>query len=415
MIDHDARPGPLHRCQICGSEDLRLIIDLGHQPPCDALLTAEQLNQPEMTYPLRLNQCNACSLAQLDYVVPASVVYPASYPYRAGISWPVVAAHKQMARELIDRFGKGCVIDIGCNDGTLLAQFKELGCAVAGVEPTDIADVSNRLGVPTFKQFFSERLVCDLGWDSMADIITMTNVFAHMGDLGEVMRGVSALLARDGVLVIENHYLLDILERNQFDSIYHEHVRTYTLKSLVNLFGQYGMEVFDVERVPRYGGNIRAFVAWRDVRPVARSVGDLLDREKFEGLDKPNAWAHFRARVMGGRDMFMSFGMMRGRISGCSAPGRASTLLNFYGVTPEMLPWTGEIDGSLKIGKFIPGCHIPIVSNRRILEEQPEYLVLLAWHYADEIETRLRKEGVRSKLIVPLPMFSVRPFMEQAA
>lgn len=402
MIDHDARPGPLTRCQICGSSHLRQIIDLGHQPPCDSLLTAAQLNEPEMTYPLRLNQCEECTLAQLDYVVPADKVYPASYPYRAGISWPVVAAHKAMAAELVSRFGAGpCVVDIGSNDGTLLSQFQAFGCGVVGVEPTDIADVAKANQVPTMKTFFGEKVAREIG---KAHIVTMTNVFAHMADLGEVMRGVSALLRRDGVLVIENHYLLDILDGNQFDTIYHEHVRTYTLKSLMCLFEQYGMEVFDVERVPRYGGNIRVFVGWTGLRPVSAHVGELLAVEESRGLGLADVWERFRSGVYAARDSLVSF-LHRNAAVGCSAPGRASTLLNFCGIKPDALPWTGELDGSLKLGKFMPGCHVPIVSNRRLIDEQPEYVVLLAWHYAAEVAERLRREGVRSKLIVPLPVF----------
>ncbi len=164
------------------------------------------------------------------------------------------------------------------------------------------------------------------------------------------------------------------------------------------------MEVFDVDRVPRYGGNIRAYIARRGVRPIARSVPYLLDFERAVGLETAAAWAKFRARVFNERNRFMEF-TRNHEVIGCSAPGRASTLLNFYGVDQAIMPWTGEIEGSLKIGKYIPGCHIPIVSNRRIVAEQPEYLVLLAWHYGEEIETRLRKEGVRSQLIMPLPTF----------
>lgn len=406
MIDHDAKPGPLTRCQVCGSEHLRQIIDLGHQPPCDALLTAAQLDEPELTYPLRLNQCEECSLAQLDYVVPAEKIYPADYPYRAGISWPVVAAHKAMASNLVERFGIGLCVDIGCNDGTLLAQFSALGCRVRGVEPTDVATFAPFVA-RTVQAFFSEQVAKDIRLeDGPANIITMTNVFAHMADLGEVMRGVRALMAHDGVLVIENHYLLDILDGNQFDSIYHEHVRTYTLRSLMNLFAQYGMDVFDVERVTRYGGNIRAFVARSGTRRTEASVGQLLELEEWRGVSSGAAWEAFRSRIFAERGKFIdALHRHRGDVAACSAPGRASTLLNFYGVTPDLLPWTGELDGSLKLGKFIPGCHILIVSNRRIVDEQPPYLVLLAWHYATEVATRLRKEGVRSELLIPLPSF----------
>lgn len=401
MIDHDVKPGPLHHCQVCGSEDLRQIIDLGHQPLCDALLTSDQLNAPELTYPLRLNQCANCSLAQLDYVVSGRDVYPASYPYRAGISWPVVEAHKAMATEIVDRFGRGFVVDIGSNDGTLLKQFQRLGCDVVGVEPTGIAGIAARDGVPTVRAFFSEATACYIA--AKAHIITLTNVFAHMADLGEVMRGICTLLDEDGVLVIENHYLLDILQTNQFDSIYHEHVRTYTLRSLIVLFAQYGMQVFEARRVSRYGGNIRVHVCWDGNRPIDASVGDMLATESAAGTYQ-SGWHSFARRVKDQRDAFRAF-VRKHKAVGCSAPGRASTLLNYYGADAETLAWTGEIDGSLKIGQFLPGCHIPVVSNKRLVDEQPEHVVLLAWHYADEIAARLRREGVRSKLYAPLPTY----------
>lgn len=412
IIDHDAKPGALDRCQICGSGNLELVIDLGHQPPCDAYLTAAQLREPEQTYPLRLMQCQECTLAQLDYVVPAEKLYPAEYPYRAGISWPVVAAHKEMAAQLVDRFGIGLCVDIGSNDGTLLAQLKTLGCKVVGVEPTDIAEIAVRDNdVPTVKRFFGEEVGALIAKDcGKAHLITMTHVFAHIADLGEAMRGICALLAKDGVLVIENHYLLDVLERNQFDTIYHEHVRNYTLQSLVRLFEQYGMEVFDVERVARYGGNIRVFVSWAgERRPAAASVGKLLKVEA--GSWTVASWAGWRDRIQWERQRFVEalhrVRVMEGIVAGCSAPGRASTLLNYYGVKPDLLQYTGELQDSLKLGKFIPGCHIPIVENRRLLKDQPNCVVLLAWHYADEIIKRLRVEGLKSSLIVPLPKFRV--------
>jgi hypothetical protein len=406
-VDHDAKPGPLTRCQICGSSHLRLIIDLGHQPPCDSLLTAEQLCEPEVTYPLRFMQCEECTLAQLDYVVPAEKVYPASYPYKAGISWPVVAAHQQMASALLARFGKGFVVDVGSNDGTLLKQFQALGCEVQGVEPTDVADFAIADGVPTIKAPFNEAVARHRMGQVKADLITFTNVFAHMGDLGEVMRGVQALLAPKGVLVVENHYLLDVLERNQFDTIYHEHIRTYSLKSIETLFHQYGMEVFDVDRVPRYGGNIRVYAARLGSHRVTANVCKVLAIERERGLGSAREWTKFRMSVYEARDEFMSWLHSVGGVSiaGCSAPGRASTLLNFYGVTPDLLPYTGELADSLKLGKYLPGCHIPVVPNARIINEEPAQVVLLAWHYGAEVAARLRKEGVRSKLMTPLPYF----------
>lgn len=224
------------------------------------------------------------------------------------------------------------------------------------------------------------------------------------------------MLADDGVLVIENHYLLDILEKNQFDSIYHEHIRTYTLQSLIMLFDFYDLQLFDVERVARYGGNIRAYVGRPGKHKYSANVRTLLSREEDAGLYGWQSWDKFLDRVLWARHHFQVF--MKDNptgVKGCSAPGRASTLLNWYGADWEWMGWTGEIDGSLKIGKRLPGSHIPVVANRHIIETQPEYLVLLAWHYGTEIEARLRKEGVKSKLILPLPEFTIRDQIGMAA
>ena len=416
MIDQDVKPGRLDRCQITGSSELNLVIDLGHQPPCDSLLTAEMLNQPEKTYPLRLMHCPESGLAQLDYVVDGSEIYYPDYPYRSGISRPLEVYQRAFADGIVKRFaisaGALCV-DIGSNDGTLLTGFKRHGCRALGVEPTNIARIArSENDIETIQQFFTEALAHDIVRDyGRAQVITMTNVFAHMASLGEVMRGLVQLLDGDGVFVTESHYLLDVLEKNQFDTVYHEHIRTYSLKSLLRLFSDYGMEVFDVERAERYGGNIRAYVARKGLYPVSAAVGELRELEDRVGLHTQEAWNQFRRRVLDNRDRFMEFmyqARRQGRsLIGNSCPGRASTLLNYYGVTPDLMPYIGELPTSLKLGLYLPGKHIPVVKNTRIVEEQPDYLVLLSWHYMEPIVQRLRSEGVKSRLVTPLPEFKM--------
>jgi hypothetical protein len=416
MIDHDALPGKLDRCQITGSSNLFPVIDLGHQPPCDSLLTRDMLDQPEKTYPLRLMLCPESGLAQLDYVVDGSEIYYPNYPYRSGISWPLAVYQRAFADRIVERFAVApemLCVDIGSNDGTLLTGFKRHGCRTLGVEPTNIAQIArDENGIETIQQFFTESLARDIARDyGRAQIITMTNVFAHMAPLGDVMRGLVELLDRTGVFITESHYLLDVLEKDQFDTIYHEHIRTYSLKSLVVLFAYYGLEVFDVERGERYGGNIRAYVARKGQYPVAQAVGELLELEDRVGLHTQPVWERFRARVHENRDKFMEFvyktHRQGQRLAGNSCPGRAATLLNFYGVTPDLMPYIGELPTSLKLGLYVPGKHIPVVNNRRIIEEQPDYLVLLAWHYTEPIVQRLRAEGVNSKLVTALPEFAI--------
>jgi hypothetical protein len=404
-VDHDVPVGYLKRCQITGSEDLHEIIDLGFQPPCDALL--ETKDQPENKYSLRLMLCPESGLAQLDYVVDGREIYPPSYPYRSGISKPLADYQRAFADGVVERFGKGLVVDIGSNDGTLLTGFKRLGCPVLGVEPTDVAKIAREENsIETLQAFFTEDLARQIG---KAHVITTTNVFAHMAGLGEVMRGICALLDRDGVFITESHYLLDVLQKNQFDTIYHEHIRTYSLKSLVALFKQYGMEVFDVQRAERYGGNIRAYVGWKGVHPVDRRVGDLLHLEYAQALDMPERWVSFREAVGKVRESFQSFLYSCKRqgksVAGVSAPGRSAVLLNYCGVDSDLLPYLGELHNSLKLGKYQPGCRIPIVNNERIVREQPDAVVLMAWHYEQPIVERLRREGYRGEIYAPLPDF----------
>lgn len=416
MINHDVAPGTLDRCQITGSRNLHLIMDLGHQPPCDSLVTEEMLGQPEATYPLRLFHCPESGLAQLDFVIDGSIVYFPEYPYRSGISKPLEEYQRAFADGIIGKFGlskEAFCVDIGSNDGTLLTGFKRRGLRTLGVEPTNIAKIAaEENDIETVQTFFTEAVAKEIARDyGRANVITMTNVFAHMAPLGDVMRGVRALLDPDGVFVTESHYLLDILERDQFDTIYHEHIRTYSLKSLVTLFPYYGMEVFAVQRAHRYGGNIRAYVAREGVHPIEPSVKELLDLENRMGLHEPRTWVDFRRRVYANRDRFMEFIYRTHRegasLAGYSCPGRASPLLNYYGVAKDLLPYIGELPNSLKLGKYLPGKHIPIVSNRRLFEEQPDYVLVLAWHYTEAIVKRVREEGLKSKLVVALPEFAV--------
>lgn len=415
-IDHDLAPGKVERCQICGGRELFEAIDLGHQPPCDSLLTEEQLRQPETTYPLRLLICPECGLGLLDFVVDGSSIYYPDYPYRSGISKPLADYQRSFADRVVDRFGLGAAdlcVDIGSNDGTLLTGFRRRGLRTLGVEPTNIALIARQEnGIETIQSFFTEAVAQQIvGQAGAARLATMTNVFAHMAPLGEVMRGLSRLLAPRGIFVTESQYLLDVLEKNQFDGVYHEHVRTYSLSSLVALFPQYDMEVFDVERGSRYGGNIRAYAARRGDYPIAAAVGELLARESEIGLCDPAAWADFRVRVGRERDRFVGFAHeVRGRgqsLVANSCPGRSSTLLNYYGIDRHLLPYICELPTSLKLGKYVPGKHIPIVDNARLFADRPDYVVLLAWHYADYMVGTLRQRGLQSRFLVPLPEFAV--------
>jgi SAM-dependent methyltransferase len=410
-IDHNVQPGPLRRCQVCGSGNLELVLDVGHQPLCDSLLTKEQLDAPETFYPLRLLRCPDCTLAQLDYVVDGSTVYHPDYPYRTGVTKELVEYQLAMAAALAQRYGIGAadlVVDIGSNDGTLLKGFKRRGARVVGVEPTQIGKLAQQDGIETCISFFDEEVARRIvEGHGNASLIVTSNTFAHMANLGDVVRGIRLLLKDDGVLVVENHYLVDVLEKLQYDTIYHEHIRTYSLASLVKLFSYYGLTVFHAERVSRYGGNIRVHVTKGDKRPVESSVHDLLKLEENLGLAGGAIYRRFGEKVRESRIRLLDFAVTAAgkgsRFVGNSCPGRANTLLHYCDINIGLMPYIAEQPASLKKGLYSPGKHIPVVDNSILFEEQPEHVVLLAWHYAEAISADLRARGLRSKLIVPLP------------
>jgi hypothetical protein len=415
-VDHDLKPGPLRHCQITGSTDLFEAIDLGHQPPCEALLTRAALDEPETGYPLRLLVCPESGLGELDYVVDGSVLFYPNYPYRGGISKPLADEHRTFADGLGKVYrvtAKDLVVDIGSNDGTFLSGFARLGARTLGVEPTNIAEIArseNR--VETIQAFFTEAVAAEIVKShGQAKLVTMTNAFANMAELGEVMRGLGHLLEPGGVFFVDTQSLLDVLEKNQFDVICHEHVRTYSLKSLVALASAYGLEVFDVQRSSRFGGHIRAYLARRGTFPTKPSVRALLLVEERANLFTPPTWTAFRDRVERNRELFMDFAYHAARdgqsVAGNSCPGRASTLLNYYGVNRRLMPYIAELPASLKLGLFVPGVHIPVVDNRRLFDDQPDYVVLFAWHYGEYMAQTLRKQGLKSKFVVPLPEFAI--------
>ncbi len=412
---HFVKTGHISKCQVCNSKKLHTILDLGHQPLCDSLLTKEMLDQPEKTYPLRMIWCENCTLVQIDYCVSGEEVYHPDYPYRSGITKELAEYQESIASSLVKKYSltsKDLVIDVGSNDGTLLKGFQKMDIRVLGVEPTNIAKIANANGIKTVQAFFdiktSQNIKKKYG---NASLIITTNTFAHMQTLGEFIMGAYNLLAPDGVFVNETHYLLDVIRGGQFDTIYHEHLRTYSLKSLIKLFNQYEFSVTDVERGDRYGGNIRVYATKGKAKSVSSEVKKLLQLEEEFGLGKLQTFTKFADRVKKARLEFMEFLFKTKKngksIVGNSSPARASTLLNYYGVDVELLPYIAEQPTSLKLNMFLPGKHIPIVNNQRLIDEQPEYVVLLAWHYAKSIAEQLKARGLKSDFLIPLPDFKI--------
>ncbi len=402
--------GHVTECQICKNKDLKLFLSLGHHPVPQEYLTKARLHEMEATYPLNMVYCQMCGLVQLDYVVPPEIVFPLDYPYRTGLT-NMLIRNFQILADTLDKEGymkKGAlVVDIGSNDGTLLVPFKAKGMRVVGIEPTDAADVANKNGIPTVKGFLNKEAVAKIVKKyGPADVVTATNVFAHINDTDSLVKNIKDLLAKDGVFVSESQYLMDIIEKVEFDTVYHEHLRFYALKPLKRMFENAGLSIIDAERISAAGGSIRVYTK-KGKHPMSNRAKELMAKEEKAGLYDFKSYEKFAARIMQAKNDLVSL-LLKLKKSGASIAGltsscRSNTLLRFMNITNDILDYTGEKRGSPKIGMFTPGTHIPVVDEEKIIKDQPDYLVILSWHIGDELAKIMKKKGYKGKLIVPLP------------
>jgi hypothetical protein len=398
-------------CQITNKKNLIEVIDLGNQPLADSLIEKKNLNKKEKKYPLKLLRSPTLGYAQLSYVVPGEKVYHPNYPYRPGITKEILMHYSDQVKENIKKLNlqKGdLVVDIGSNDGSLLSYYKKFNMNIAGVEPTNIANIANKNKIFTLKKFFnlsSSNHIIKL--KGKAKLITSTNVFAHMATLHDVMLGVLNLMDRNSYFIIENHYIKDILEHNQYDSVYHEHIRNYSLKSLIYLFNQYNLKVIDAVVVDRYNGSIKVTATNNlNIKPNPR-VNKLLKIEEEFGLFKSKIWNEFKSNIIRSKkelkNMLINLKKQNKKVVGNSCPARCSTLLNYCDIGVDLINYIAEQPSSLKLNKYLPGVKLPIVNNEILFKEQPDFVLILAWHLYKPIIKSLKSKGLKSKFIVPLP------------
>jgi len=414
-ISHDIPLGHQKACQLCNDENLKFIIDLGHNPPCDSLLTIDELNEPEMSYPLQLYMCGNCDHIQINYAVAPDILFHKEYPYKTGITETLANNLKNGAKQFVkdlDLKKNGLAIDIGSNDGTFLKGFKESGLSVLGVEPTDIAKIAESDGIPTVQEFFSEAVANDIEKKyGKAEIITAANMFAHIPNLGDLIKGASLLLNEDGFFVTESHYLLDILETVQFDSIYHEHLKYYSLKDLEFLFSCYEFTLVDAERIPNYGGSIRAYAKKGKNHQQSSRLKELMELEYKSNLFEWSTWVDFKSKVINARsecrNLIAKLIKENKSICAIGCPGRSSTLLNYYGLSPDEIMYIAEQSTCLKVGMYCAGQHIPVIDEQLMFDNQPDYALMLSWHYSQPIIKKLREKGLKSRIIIPLPKLKI--------
>ena len=403
-------------CEVCGNNDLFPVLNLGSHPMCDDLVEVDD-GRVCKEYPIEILFCQECLTGHQRYQVPKNELFPSSYHYRSRFTADVLKGMEGLVEATFDRYKKVQnikVLDIGCNDGSLLNFFKNSGATTIGIEPTDAYKDAKEKGHITYNNFLSEDvaelIVTDHG---KPDIITFTNVFAHIENLSEVLSSLKILMKKDTMIVIENHYLGAVLEHSQFDTFYHEHPRTYSYTSFLYMAKSLEIEVLDVEFPSRYGGNIRVFLGNEALFKLPNIINkELLAKKEsyffddFQILNKNiNTWVKNKTILID--ELIKKHGAIKAK----AFPGRAAILIKMLKLDESRISGVYEKPGSLKIGNYLPGTHIPIYSDEDLfsLEDKSQPIINLAWHISNEINQYMTNSGYTGPII---DVLSTKDFIE---
>lgn len=381
-------------CRYCNEANIFKFLDLGTMALANSFLAPEQLDPgyAELTFPLDVYFCEQCGLVQIGHVVPPEILFK-NYIYYSATSDLVHDHASFLAKSFRKRFDltpESLVMEIASNDGTVLKHFQAEGVKVLGIEPaTNIAEAAEKSGVPTYNDFFSETSAVTLVESyGRADVILGRHVFAHVPEIHGFVRGLKQLLAAGGAVAIEAPYLIDFVDRTEFDTVYHEHYSYLSVRAVSHLFARYGMEVFDVEQVAIHGGSLIYFIGHAGAHPVTANVQRLIDAELAKGLGKKETYVVFAERTA--RIKAETMTLLRDlksqgkRIAAYGAPAKGNTFLNYCGIGTDLVEYT--VDKSpYKQNLYTPGMHLPVYHPDRLAQDMPDYVLLLAWNFADEI------------------------------
>ena len=400
------------KCRMCKSTKLYRFLDLGFSALSDGFLTKKNLDDLEITYPLNVLLCKTCGLCQLGYTVPPEKMFNKNYPYDSSTTKTGREHFTKMGYDICNNFNlklNSFVIDIGSNTGVLLSSFKSKNMKVLGIEPSgNVANIAKKNGIKTINDFFSAKLAKNIFKKfGKASVITATNVFAHINNLDDFMIGAKKLLTIDGIIVIEAPYLVNLIDNLEYDTIYHEHLSYLSVKPVRMFCERHKMELFDVEIQKIHGGTIRYFIGRKGKKSVSNNISKFLKLENRKKIYTNKELDMFAKKVKLHRDELLTllFNLKKSgkKIVGISAPAKGNTLLNYCKIGPELLDYITE-KNIMKIGSYTPGMHVPVYSDKELLIDKPDYALVLAWNFADEIMAN-NKSFTRNggKFIIPLP------------
>ena len=386
-------------CRHCGTYLHHTFLDLGFAPPSNAYLNLDDLNRPELYFPLRIKVCDNCWLVQTEDFSTPEELFTADYAYFSSTSKSWIKHAEKYSKKIISELDldqKSFVIEIASNDGYLLKNFLAARIPCLGIEPTDsTADAAEKLGVPVLREFFGEKLGEKLGSEGKkADLITANNVYAHVPDINDFTKGLKALLKPGGTITMEFPHLLRLIEKTQFDTIYHEHYSYLSLYTVHRIFAATGLRIWNVEELNTHGGSLRIYGCNDDdPRRKEKAVNAILQEEKNYGLQQLPVYTEFQPFADKIKDNLIAFLIEQKRngklVAAYGAAAKGNTILNYAGVKPDLLPFVCDA-AKEKQGKFMPGSHLPIVSPEQLWETNPDYVLILPWNIASEVKEQFR-------------------------
>ena len=405
-------------CRFCKTQLEHVFIDLQNSPASNSFLKEEELNEPEIFFPLKVYTCSNCFLVQIDEYKKSDAIFNGDYVYFSSYSQSWLAHAKSYAQLMTDCFAlntDSLVIEIASNDGYLLQYFKENKIAVLGIEPTsNTAEVSKQKGIATVVDFFGIRLATSLAsQNKKADLLLGNNVLAHVPDINDFVGGMKIILKEHGVITMEFPHLMQLVDNNQFDTIYHEHFSYLSFYTVKQIFAAQGLEMFDVQEIPTHGGSLRIYAKHKEdkTKNISENVEMLLEKEKAKGLNGLEYYTNFTQKALTVKMNLSEFLIQQKRagkfVAAYGAAAKGNTLLNYCGIKKDMIDFVVDANPH-KQNKFLPASHIPVVDEQYLKNKKPDFVIILPWNLKDEVTAQLQYiRAWGGKFVVPIPALEI--------